>query len=128
MSKFAPGQVWAYETRPGEDDSRVIVLRVDATQHAGVIVHVAVEGVSIFNPSNPDQPTRAIGFMPIAEGSLEKSVTRLVVTESPFVPPADFDEGYAGWKTAFDEGKAGIWTATVARVVQAVDDGIRQTR
>ncbi|MBA4191112.1 MAG: hypothetical protein C0467_24270 [Planctomycetaceae bacterium] len=128
MSKFATGQVWAYHTRPAEEGSRIRVLRVDVTERAGAIVHVAVEGVTILNPSEPERPTRTIGFMPIAEASLDASVTRLVEEDVTFVPSADFEGGYGGWKEAFDAGKAGFWTTPVANVVQAVEDGLRQTR
>src|SRR4051812_22125712 len=125
VSKFVPGQLWSYHARTGEDDSRIRVLHVDATQRAGAIVHVAVEGVALFNPADPQRPTRTIGFMPIAEAALEASVTQLVAQDESFVPSADFDAGYAGWKAAFDAGKAGFWTAPVAKVVQTVDDGLR---
>ena len=128
MSKFIPGQVWAYHTRPGEDGSCVTVLRVDATAHARVIVHVAVEGISIRNPSDHGRPTRTIGFMPIAEASLDGSITSLITTKEAFVPSADFENGSPGWKEAFDSGKAGFWTAPVAKVVQSVEDGLQKTR
>jgi hypothetical protein len=125
VSRFAPGQLWSYHARTGEDDSRVRVLRVDVSERAGVIVHVAVEGVSIHNPADPQRPTRTIGFMPIAEAALDASVTQLVEQDDSFTPSADFEAGHVGWKSAFDEGKAGFWTATVAKVVQTVDDGLR---
>lgn len=127
MSKFAAGQVWTYHTRADEDDSRVRVLRVDDSKPAGVIVHVAVDGVAIFNPADPNRPTQSIGFMPISEGALEASVIELVTEDPTFVPSTDFAEGYAGWKDAFDAGKAGFWTAPVANIVQTIDDGMRRT-
>ena len=125
MSKFAPGQLWSYHARTCEDDSRIRILRVDVTERSGVIVHVAVEGVAIHNPADPQHPTRTIGFMPIAEAALDESVTHLVAQDDFFVPSADFEGGYAGWKSAFDSGKAGFWTAPVAKVVQTVDDDLR---
>jgi hypothetical protein len=125
VSRFAPGQLWSYHARTGEDDSRIRILRVDATERAGVVVHVAVEGVVIVNPADPDRATRTIGFMPIAEAALDASVTQLVAEDDSFVPSADFEAGYSGWKAAFDAGKAGFWTAPVAKVVQTVDDGLR---
>jgi hypothetical protein len=109
MSKFAAGQVWAYRTR------------------TDVIVHVAVDGVVLGNPVDANRPTQNIGFMPIAEAALDASVTQLVAEDAAFIPSADFEEGYAGWKEAFDAGKAGFWTAPVAKIVQTIDDGMRRT-
>ena len=128
MSKFSVGQVWEYRTRADEGGSRVRVLRVDETGYAGVIVHVSVDGLSIRDPSGPDRPMQTIGFMPIAEAELDASVTRLVADGAGFVPSADFEEGYAGWREGFDAGKAGFWTVPVAEVVQAVADGMRRTK
>jgi hypothetical protein len=91
VSKFAVGQVWAYHTRAGEESSRIRVLQVDVTAHAGVIVHVSVDGVSIHNPVNTSKPTQTIGFMPIAETALDASVTDLVEDDPNFVPLEDFD-------------------------------------
>lgn len=125
MPKFIPGQVWEYQTREGEEDSRLIVLQVDETKQDGVIVHIKVEGVNIPNPAMPQLPVNVIGFMPIVEASLEESVTKLVSSEESYSPPEDFSEGYKGWKSAFDDGKAGIWTSPVAKVVQNLEDGAR---
>ncbi len=120
-TRFRVGQTWEYATRAGEEASRLVVLRVDdvgETGHAGVIVHAAVEGVWLAGEPG------AIGFLPIAEASLEASVTRMEGEDPCFTPSADFADGYAGWRRAFDEGKAGFWTAPVARVIQTVDDGM----
>jgi hypothetical protein len=125
VSKFAVGQVWAYHSRAGEEGSRVWVLRVDALEHPGVIVHVAVEGVALGDPSDPQGPIRAIGFMPLTEASLDASVTQLVAEDPTFIPREDFEAGYRDWKEAFDTGKGGFWTASVAKIVQTMDDGMQ---
>jgi hypothetical protein len=125
MSRFAAGQLWDYHTRPSDDGSRIRVLRVDVTPHAGVIVHIAVEGVWLPNP-NGERSATIIGFMPVAEASLEQSVTQLVEEDATFVPAADFVEGYQEWKQAFDAGQAGIWTTPVARAMQGLEDGMKQ--
>lgn len=128
MSRYAAGQTWAYATRAGEESSRLTVLRVDETAHAGVIVHVAVEGIRLDNPAAPERPPTAIGFMPIAEASLDGSVTELLHEDAAFSPRPDFAEGYANWREAFDAGKAGFWTAPVARIIQSIEDGMKRGR
>lgn len=128
VSQFTPGQVWAYQTRLGEEDSRITILRVDETEHAGVLVHVAIEGVNLPNPIDPSRPNTSIGFMPMAEASLAASVTQLVTTDISFTPPLDFEEGYVHWKLEFNRGKAGFWTVPVAQVVQALDDALKKAR
>lgn len=47
-SKYEPGQVWSYHTRPGEEASRLTVLRVEPYGKPGdLAVHVRVDGVSV---------------------------------------------------------------------------------
>ena len=47
MEPFAPGQVWTYKTRPGEEASRIIVCRVETDPKLGEIVHIHVNGLQI---------------------------------------------------------------------------------
>ena len=48
---YAPGQVWAYHTRPGEEGSTLTVLRVERIVPVDqVIVHVA-ESVALVDPA-----------------------------------------------------------------------------
>jgi hypothetical protein len=117
-SEYQPGQVWAYRTRPGEDASTLIVLRVERVDTLGVIVHVAVEGLAIRNPSAPDGLIRRASHLPFAKDAIDRSVVRKVQDARP-VP--DHAEGYREWRRAFDAGKGGVFTITVAEAVALLE-------
>jgi hypothetical protein len=118
--RYAPGQVWMYGTRPGEDASRVTVLRVDKTDAAGFIIHVRVDDVSVRNPSAPDGVARTISHLPFSADAIDASVLTMEGTSS--VP--DFQDGYELWREAFDQGKGGVWTVSVAEAVGAMETAL----
>jgi hypothetical protein len=123
---FLPGQLWTYDTRPGEENSRLTILAVEANENRGAIVHIRVDGVAEKNPYAPDGVSRVIHHMPFAEVALEKSVRELVTTGTPV--PATFQEGYKIWKDAFLAGKAGIFTLTVAEAIQYCEGVLNKPR
>jgi len=110
-SKFHAGQVWAFTPPANQPNARLTVLRVEDGGKLGTIVHIAISGVSY-----GDGQTR-IQHLPFAESAIERSVTTL---ESESGPVPDFTDGYQQWRQAFDAGKAGIFTITVAEAFDAV--------
>lgn len=117
--RFSAGQRWAYQTRPQDQGSTLIVLRVDDAGASGRIVHVALGGLSIKNPLSPDGRSTTVRHMPFEEAALRRSVTELLADGVP-VPP--YEEGYAMWREAFDAGRAGYYTVTVAEAVQVIEE------
>ena len=111
MPEIQEGQVWRYKNRPGEEASRAVVCRVEEVPKAGTVVHLCVEGVEIKNPAAPDGMNRVISHMPFALEAFEESVLELEATR-PDLP--DFEEGYAMWKSAFEQGEAGIFDVEIA--------------
>ena len=128
MSKYEPGQVWTYRTRPGEEGSRLTVVKVEAHDKLGAIVHIRVDAVAQKNPHAPGGVSRVIHHMPFTADAIDRSVVELV--ESGVPVPASFGEGYRLWKEAFDAGKGGVWTITVAESISACEEILarRQTR
>lgn len=122
LTKFAAGQVWKYNTRSHESDSRVIVVRVDSDdQEFGNIIHIYVSGVDIPNAEAPGGKTVFIQHMPYEEDSLEQSVTEL---ESDTKDLPDYSDGYKLWKDAFEKGEAGVFTVSVSEAVDFVQQSI----
>jgi len=122
MSKFAEGQVWTYRTRPGEESSRAIVTRVDA-DGLGNIVHVRLVGLRVQNPSVSGGLSEEISHMPFAEAAVAASVVAHVADTAPL---ADNDEGYMTWQEAFGQGRAGIFTVTLAEAVSLMETALSQ--
>lgn len=51
--KFKAGQIWKYQTRRGEENSTLTILKVERYDTLGVVIHIAVNGVNINNPNAP---------------------------------------------------------------------------
>ncbi|MEZ4295438.1 MAG: hypothetical protein R3B70_10720 [Polyangiaceae bacterium] len=121
-SKYKPGQVWQYKTRPAEQRSRAVVLRIDHSPSTGFIVHLALYDVAIKSPSSPDGVAREIAHLPFSEAAVDKSVTVLDGVGS--VP--DFRDGYGTWRAAFDQHRAGFWSTSLAEAVDAMEAAVNQ--
>lgn len=120
--KFKAGQIWQYETRKGEEESRVIILKVDKTDNE-VIVHISVLKAKIKNPQKDGGVSNEIGHLPFLRESIDKSLTKL---ESSNNKLPDFIDGYNQWKEAFDSGKGGIFTISVKKAVEYVEQTMNQ--
>jgi hypothetical protein len=116
--------VWTYRTRPGEEGSRLTVVKVEAHDKLGAIVHFRVDAVAQKNPNAPGGVSRVIHHMPFAADAIDRSVVELVESSAPV--PASFEEGYRLWKEAFDAGKGGVWTITVAEAISACEKILAQ--
>ena len=119
-NQFFPGQVWTYQNRPEEAQSRVIIARIDTDDpEYGTIVHIYVSNLEIANPEAPGGKTSFIAHLPFEEGALEESVneveSEMDVTELP-----DYYEGYRLWKRAFDNSEAGVFGSSVAEAIDGV--------
>ena len=116
-SKFAPGQVWSYKTRPGEESSTITILRVEKTPKLGTIVHVRIDGIHFSNCTGGRSPS-ALQHAPISRAALEASVTAKVSSVSTM---PDYAAGYEDWLSHC----GGVYTITVDRVVAADDAAFR---
>lgn len=110
INYFMPGQVWQYDTRPGEENSRLTVLQIDE-EEAQVIVHIRLEQL-------PFLPNGIIQHMPFTAEALMASVTDFV-QHLEAVP--DFREGYEAWKQQYDAGKGGYWKIAVKHAVESFE-------
>ena len=110
-SKFRPGQVWAFKTPPSQPNAKLTILRVERDAKVGIVVHVALSGVSYGNGQTE------IPHLPFAESAVEQSVTTL---ERESGPVPDYAEGYRLWREAFDSGKGGVFSITVADAYETV--------
>ena len=109
-----PGQVWTYRTRPGEESSRITVCLVEANEEGRNIVHVAVDGLKLKNPSAPSGLSDRIGHMAFNESAFRASVRTLEST-SQSVPA--FNAGYEEWQKA----NGGGWDVSAAEALDAME-------
>src|ERR1044071_9362869 len=123
VESFAPGQTWTYKTRAGEESLRIIICRVDTDPKIGEIVHIHMNGLRMKKKHAPGGVGNEIGHMPYESAALRKTVTAL---ESSNGPIPDYKSGYQDWKTAFDNGEAGVFTASVSEVMAGMESALNQ--
>jgi len=87
---------------------------------------IRVDGVAQKNPHAPGGVSRVIHHMPFAAEAISKSVIELAASDLRV--PASFEEGYGLWKEAFDKGKAGVFTVTVAESITFCEEVLKRPR
>ena len=116
--RYRVGQVWRYQTRPGEEASRVSVGRIEKIEGIGSVVHVKLTGLRLRGPQGV---ATVILHAPVAEPQLSASVTELSGERGDL---EGFAEGYALWRSAYGSGKAGVFTLPLAGVVDSIEQAL----
>lgn len=70
---FEEGQVWEYNTRPGETGSMLKIVKVDHDPKLGDIFHISIVGIKIKGPKGI---LTELPHAPVAKVTLEKSVAK----------------------------------------------------
>ena len=112
---FAVGQVWRYKTRPGEEKSRLTIIKVE-TLGGHSMVHIALSNL-VFKLDG--QPMSECSHLPFSEQAIRESV---LVLEGATQGDIELG-GYNDWRAAFDAGKAGVFTDPVDKTVDAMAQG-----
>ena len=119
--KFRVGDVWEYETREGEEHSKLTIVKIDHSPELGLIVHIGVDNVRFLNCNGGPEP-EAVPHMPFARRALEASVKKRIASRQPL---PDFQEGYEEWKTAYSKKHAGVYLVSVAAAVSVAEKTFR---
>lgn len=120
---FKEGQVWSYRTRPHEAGSTLLINKIEANSKLGPIFHISLSGLKIKNPRASSGFSDRLPHSPVSQQTLDRSVVALIGNAAP--DPA-YLEGHATWKKAFDAGQGGIFTITVAEIVDTIEQAINQ--
>jgi len=114
LNYFLPGQVWQYDTRPGEESSTLTILSIEEGEdHA--IIHIRLDNINFINDG-------CLPHLAFSADAIMASVTDFI--KHDVVP--DFKEGYDHWKQAFEARKAGYWQIIVKEAVEAIEQVMRQ--
>jgi len=113
------GDIWAYKTRPGEEQSTLTILKIENYPAYGKVVHIRVDGIHMINPVAGNE-INEMPHLPFHAKALQSSLTRRV-GETAQIP--DFSQGYEYWKAAFDEGKAGAFRISVRQALDGLLSG-----
>lgn len=122
---FAPGQIWRYTNRPGEDLSLLAILAVRDDEKLGSICSIAIEGVAIANPHVEGGIQSHLPHAPVSAEVLASSVIELVATDGPSASDPEFTEAYQQWLKPFEKREAGVFTISPAEIVTLIEDTLR---
>lgn len=114
--EYAVGQVWAYQTAPGDEASLIKIQEVDTVgpKDQMEVFHISMIGLEVPWQDGP----LVIQHLPVSRETLDASVT--VQVESTAVFP-DYREGRAVW----EEANGGVFTITLAEIADFLRDQFR---
>jgi hypothetical protein len=119
--KFRIGDIWEYETRKGEEHSKLTIVKIDNSPELGLIVHIGVDNIRFSNCNGAPEP-EAVPHMPFARKALDASVKKRVASGQPL---PDFQGGYEEWKTAYSKKHAGVYVVGVSDAVSVAEKTFR---
>ena len=118
-SIFEPGQVWQYETREFESESRLTVCKVEQHETLGEIVHIHLDRLAIASKNAPDGVLRTVSHAPFLAESLRESLVALETTRSDL---PDFERGYHMWAKSNLYGEAFVYAIPVAASLDGLQE------
>lgn len=124
-AEYEAGQIWRYQTRPGEESSRLFIVRIDRGPSGQSIYHIYLDGLQLRNPLMAGGMQDHLLHAPVTQEALDASVTELLQSEAEM---PDISEGYAEWLLAFEKGQAGVFTLPVNQIVQHIEDAFSRAK
>lgn len=113
---FAVGDRWKFATpRAGSRGATFTILKIESDGAQGTIIHVSIDGIRIPSARAPGGFIEAIGHMPCTRVAIVASSPTIV--EKGGALPA-FEEGYRMWREAFDSGRGGVFSISLADAVE----------
>jgi hypothetical protein len=115
--KFRAGDVWEYQTRKGEERSRIVILRVDNSPELGIIIHIGVDKVHFANCHGGPEPD-AVPHMPFSRKAIDASVKKKLAEDQPL---PSYQDGYQDWRDAYAQKHAGVYVVSVADALSVAE-------
>ncbi|MEO1046189.1 MAG: hypothetical protein AAFX04_12175 [Pseudomonadota bacterium] len=116
---YAEGQIWAYDTRAGEEGSLLKIQKIELigpAEEPMEVFHLSIVGISFSN--------KAVGSVlphtPVSRQTLDDSVVRLDDSDVEFPLPSAVQQGIAAW----EEAQGGVFTVSVKEIIDFVDQAI----
>ena len=119
---FEAGQVWEYKTRAGEEESSLLIDKVEEYPKVGRVFHISLSKIHIKNGAitiADDLP-----HLPVSIETLGSSCTRLIGHSDP---NPMYLAGYQMWRKAFDAGRAGVYTISIVEILDTTETLLQQS-
>jgi hypothetical protein len=121
--EYRVGQIWQYRTRPGEEQSRLHIAKIETLSGGQSAFHIYLDNLRIPNSQLPGHMQTDLPHAPVSSETLDMSVVKLLGTAAT---PPDVSEGYAVWREAYDAGEGGIFTISAAEIVEFIEEATRK--
>jgi hypothetical protein len=122
LKNYQTGQIWKYRARDGEAASQIVIINSTSVPGCGEIYSVAVEGVKLKNPWIVGGIQTNLPHAPVSAGCLDLSVLELTgIRPSPL---EEYGDAFQEWKRPFDRGEAGVFTISIAEILDYVEAAI----
>jgi hypothetical protein len=121
---YAQGQVWTYDHRPGEDGSRVVIRKIGVEPEDGEVFHVSILGVKLRNHRVPGGAQPAMHHAAVLRTTLDKSLRELTTAadqDPTWEKDPAWENGYAVWRQAYDNGDAGVFELSIAEILGYIE-------
>ncbi|MGV6944109.1 hypothetical protein [Sphingobacterium kyonggiense] len=116
---LAVGQEWHYQTRIGEENSTIKIVKIENYEEIGKLIHISILGLKMRHPKFEGGILKEVMHLPISELALTNCITHLKNNHTNL---PDYEFGYVRWKTAFDDEKAGYFAIPLQEVVKYLED------
>lgn len=117
---YAEGQVWEYDTRPGDEGSLIKIQKVEGFPNPDSpdkVYHISIIGLHYRNAAAPGIAMH----LPVSRKTLDASVTRLSAKRPDF---PDYTEGYQIWR----ENNGGVFDISLAELADLLDNMVSGER
>ncbi len=120
-SELKAGQIWEYKTRKNEENSRIVILKIDTeNKSTDRILHLRILGLKMkSNLSGQPRVIEGLGHVPTSEKKIRADLIKLVGT-TPITE--DMLEGIKQWKAA----KGGVWSQGLAQTISTIEESMNK--
>lgn len=124
---LAEGQVWTYQTRQHEPDSRLVIVHLYQPKKGERIAYVAVTGATVRLEGHPAPFPWDRCYVPLTERALSKSLRTLVSERTERTFP-ELEKTLPGWKKNAEAGQKHFWTIPIDQVLDNLERDIRKAK
>src|SRR5687768_16736361 len=75
--QYQAGQIWQYRTRPGEEQSRLYIVKVETLSNGEPAFHLYLDNLKIPNARLPGHVQSELPHTPVSLQTLDQSVVKL---------------------------------------------------
>lgn len=123
ITEVKEGELWKYDSREGEEESYVVIRKIEEDDRLGCIIHVSIKNVSLKSKNTELGVLDSIGHSPFSD----KALLPCLIEKLDGIDSDDgWEEGYGMWKEGFDAGKAGIYSISIKDSVERMESILAQ--